>query len=76
MCAWEIDGSSLASMHAIVDLNSANIFIAIAVHVWADIPGHISRRLIADHLSENTWANRAFDPIFIPFEVIETSLVQ
>ena len=76
MGAWEVDGSSLASMHAVVDLNCADIFIAIAVHVWADIPGHVSGWLVADHLSENTWANRAFDPIFIPFEVVETSLVQ
>ena len=33
MCAWEVDGSSLASVHAVVDLNGAYILIAIAVHV-------------------------------------------
>ena len=76
MGAWEVDGSSLASMHAVVDLNCADIFIAITMHVWADIPGHVSGWLVADHLSENTGANRAFDPIFISFEVVETSLVK
>ena len=76
VCSRETDISSFATIHTIVNCNSSYIFKAIAVHKIADIPRHISWRLVSDHLSKDGWTDWTFDPIFVSFEIIETAFVE
>ena len=76
MGAWEADGSSFAGVHAVVYDDGSTVFEAVAVHHFVDDPSHLAWRLVTDHLSENSGADRAADPVFVCFETVEASLMK
>ena len=76
VCALEVYVASFAGVHAVVDGDSADVFIPITMHVRVEGPVHGTWGLISDHFPKNGGANGTPDPIFLSFHVVETALVQ
>ena len=76
MSSWKTYIAPFPSMHTIVDFNSSNILKSIAMHKIMNIPSHISRRLVSNHLSKNSKTNWTSNPILTSFEIVKTTLVQ
>jgi hypothetical protein len=70
------DVSPFSALHAVVDGDGSHILVAVAVHEGSHVDDHLAAGLVSDHLAKDSGADRASDPVFFPFEIVEAALVQ